>query len=266
MAILFFEADTTGLIIQWNYDLISNTLNFKSSNQITDQVSDTILVKIGSQKSELFIASANGMVYQMSTVTDTFNDIIQLDQAIKNLLHFGKRNRLVLITESLILYQYSISTMNEVSEISKIKLSTSSRSTQSESLSVLMIDDQVGLIAICMSGERVVRLWQLDSGHNAAVIVAESVDSHWAGVTALDFIDGLLAAGTSNNHVIIWKRQSGLEFVRMSQIQVKSSVKFLTFGRNKQIACTTNSNELYIIEEQSMSAHYNSNVLAIQVQ
>lgn len=93
------------------------------------------------------------------------------------------------------MHQYAANS-EDFTETNKVKLSGTNRILGSESVSLKLIDEQEGLIGICVTGERVVRLWQLENGQNAAVIVAESVDSHWAGVTTLDYCNGVLAAGT----------------------------------------------------------------------
>jgi hypothetical protein len=129
----------------------------------------------------------------------------------------------------------------------------------------MMIDDSIGLIAICFGGERVVRLWQLENGHNAAVIVAESADSHWAEVTCVDYCNGVMVAGTTNNHVIVWNRISGFDFNRISQIQVKGSLKQVCVGQSRQIACITSTYDIYLISEQNTCFAYRNKVVVIQV-
>ena len=73
---------------------------------------------------------------------------------------------------------------------------------------VLKIDENFGIIGLCIIGERVVRLFQADSGQNLAVIAIESTDYQWSGVSYLMYDEELqlLLAGTSNNQFLIWKR------------------------------------------------------------
>jgi len=237
----------------------------KSNHQITDQITD--IVSVNSNKSSLvYLGSTSGVVYQMIGTTGKINDIVALESGVKRILYYSKRNRLIIITESMLLCQYSVSSSSsDVCEVAKVKLSSSGRNMSTDIINAMMIDDSVGLIAICFTGERVVRLWQLESGHNAAVIVAESADSHWAGVTSVDYCNGILVAGTSNNHVIIWKRSSGLDFNRVSQIQVKGSVKQVCVGQSRHITCITSTNDIYMINEQSVCFSYCNKTIVIQV-
>ncbi|XP_054168671.1 intraflagellar transport protein 140 homolog [Oppia nitens] len=259
-----FTVDISGKIIMWEFDEMSNLLLEKHNHQISDQISDTLSVKLN-QIQFVYFGSNSGSIYQMNESTGTISDVVALESGVKKLLYYSKRNRLIIITESMLLCQYSLSTTSsDVNEVSKVKLSTSGRNITSDIITAMMIDDSVGLIAICFSGERVVRLWQLESGNNAAVIVAESAESHWAGVTSVGYWTNLMAAGTSNNHIIIWKRSSGLEFNRVSQIQVKGSVKQLSISKNRQIACITSINDIYLITEQNMCFSYNKQIVVIQ--
>ena len=244
---------------------MANILVEKFTQQITDQISDIVSVKL-IKISFVFFGSNSGTVYQMNESTGVITDVVALESGVKRLLHYSKRNRLIIITESMLLCQYSLSTINsEVCEVSKVKLSTSGRNITTDIITAMMIDDSVGLIAICFTSERVVRLWQLESGNSAAVIVAESAESHWAGVTSVSYYGGLMAAGTSNNHVIIWKRSSGLDFSRVSQIQVKGSVKQICVGQSGHIACITSTNDIYLVNEQNMCFSYRKQMVVIQV-
>ena len=244
---------------------MANLLVEKFAYQVNDHISDTVTVKMN-KISFVYFGSVSGNVYQMNESTGTVTDIVAVESGVKRLLHYSKRNRLIIITESMLLCQYSLSTSNPVvCEVSKVKLSTSARNITSDITTAMMIDDAVGLIAICFSNERVVRLWQLESGNNAAVIVAESAESHWAGVTSISYWNGLMAAGTSNSHVIIWKRSSGLEFNRVSQIQVKGSVKQICVGQSGHIAAITTTNDIYLINEQNMCFGCRKQMVVIQV-
>ena len=257
--------DLSGRITIWEFDEMANLLVEKYGQQITDQISVTVSGKVN-KISYVFFGSNSGTVYQLNESTGTITDIVALESGIKRLILYSKRNRLILITESMLLCQYSLSTTNsEVCEVSKVKLSTSGRSITSDIITALMIDDSIGMIAICFTSERVIRLWQLESGNNAAVIVAESAESHWAGVTSVSYLNGLMAAGTSNSHVIIWKRGLGLEFNRVSQIQIKGSVKQISVGQSGHIACITSTNDIYLVNEQNMCFAYRNQIVIIQV-
>jgi WD40 repeat protein len=249
----------------WDFDEMSGRIIEKISHQNNDQISDITVVKLSSH-SIIYFGSTSGVVYQMNAMTGNASDIVALESGIKRILYYSKRNRLIIITESMLLCQYSVSTSSsDVSEVAKVKLSSSGRNASNDIIFSMMIDDSVGLIAICFGGERVVRLWQLENGHNAAVIVAESADSHWAGVTCVDYCNGVMVAGTSNSHIIVWKRSSGFDFNRISQIQVKGSVKQVCVGQSRHIGCITSTNDIYLISEQNTCFAYRNKVVAIQV-
>lgn len=93
-------------------------------------------------------------------------------------MYFSKRSRLIVITDALVLHQYAVN-VDDFTEVSKVKLSGTNRMLGSESISLKLVDENQGFIAICVAGERVIRLWHLENGQNTAVIVAESADSQW---------------------------------------------------------------------------------------
>ncbi|RWS28724.1 intraflagellar transport protein 140-like protein [Leptotrombidium deliense] len=253
-----------GCVKLFSYDSMSGSMIKSNVHQLSDKITDAIAVRPETKNSVLYFGSNTGMVYQMFSSADSASDIIQLESAIRRLLFYSRRNRLVIISENLMLCQYTISlTSNEVSEVSKVKLSSSVKNATTDAINVLMIDKDIGLIAICVTGERVVKLWQLETGHNAAVIVVESVDSHWAGVSTLDYCNDLLVAGTSNNQVIVWKRNIALEFNKISQVQLKGNVRHISVSE-KIIACCSNSNELYFIEEQNMCSAFSEQFVVLQ--
>ncbi|RWS07198.1 intraflagellar transport protein 140-like protein [Dinothrombium tinctorium] len=260
------SVNSSGVVKIFNFDSMSSSLTIHHTYQLNDQISDFVVVKQESKHSSLYFGSHTGMIYQLFASNDATHDIIQLEHGIRKLLFYARRSRLVIITENLMLCQFTVfSTNNEVSEISKVKLSSSVKLSATDVINAIMIDKDVGLIAICVSGERVIKLWQLETGHNAAVIVVESVDSHWAGVSTLDYSREVLVAGTNNNHVIVWKRDTGLEFTKVCQLTVKGNVKHICISDRNQISCCTNSNELYLIEEQTMASAFSEGFTIVQI-
>ncbi|XP_015793126.1 intraflagellar transport protein 140 homolog [Tetranychus urticae] len=258
--------NSSGLLVIWDYNSTTNMLTSTYSYQMVDRPTDLTVVTSKTRYPRVLIACSSGIIHQYTVSTGSISDVIQLDNGVRRIIYNAHKNRIILVTDNLFLCQYSVSSSSfeEFSEISKIKLSGHVKGTNSDMVAVNMVDESIGLIAICTSGERVIRLWQLETGHNAALMVVDSVDSNWAGLSCLDCSETLLVAGTTNGLIIIWKRISGLDFNKISQVSVKGNVKTLSISNTNQIACTTNSNQIYLIEEQSIITSYHSDLGLVQ--
>lgn len=152
-----FTVDAAGLVVIWTFDSVSSLLSVRATHQLTDEISDTALA-LTDDDAGLFLASISGMVYHLQSSSVAVTDVIQLEHPIRRLLYFGRRSRLIVITEALVLYQYSIAG-DEVTETVKVKLSGLSRPLGStEPVLLNMIDDHMGMISICIIGERIIRL------------------------------------------------------------------------------------------------------------
>ncbi|KAI1288172.1 Intraflagellar transport protein -like protein [Halotydeus destructor] len=163
-------------------------------------------------------------------------------------MYLERRFRLLVLTESLDLHQYAM-TEGGMTEVSKVRLSGVNRILGSEPVTLKLIDEIQGLIGMCITGERVIRVWQLETGQNATVIVAESSDNHWAGVNTVDYCRNVLVAGSSNNHVTVWKR---------------SPVRTVAINKGGQVAVVTLTNELYLLEERKMCITSGGGMAAVQ--
>lgn len=234
---------------------------------MVDRPTDLAIVSSKTRSSRILIACSSGMIHQYLVSSGTISDVVQLENGIQRIIYYSRKNRIILVTDNLFLCQYSISSTShdEFIEISKVKLSGHIKGTNSDMVAIAMVDESIGLIAICTSGERVIRLWQLETGHNAALMVIDSADSNWAGLSCLDCSQSLLVSGTTNGLVIIWKRASGLDFNKVGQVSVKGSVKTLSISKSNQLCCSTNNNQIYLIEEQSIITCYNSDLGLVQV-
>ena len=181
----FISLDTFNVVIVWTVDTESESLTSGAIYLIQEEVSDFVIGRLASPGSDflVFLGSTSGIIYQIMSGSPVVSEIIQNENPVSKLLYYEQKSRLVAITDNIMLYQYSVVPGEEVTEISKIKLSGPNRSVGSESISLQMIDQNLGLITISLAGERVIRLWQLDTGQSTAIIIADASESSWAGIT-----------------------------------------------------------------------------------
>lgn len=198
------------------------------SEKLSESITDAV-VSHAVRESLVYVGCRSGIVFQFSGGRRQLSEIIQLEHGVRKLLTYARKLRLIIITDQFQLCQFSVAN-DEVAEISKIKLAALSKPTQlnkqqpsnrsssaavvstirtGNELSALLIDEMSGVLAVCVFGERLIRLFQVDTGQNLAVLVIDSSDYHWTGVSAMVFghESQLLVAGTSNNHIIIWQRE-----------------------------------------------------------
>lgn len=272
----------------------------RHKEKLNESVADAV-VWHATRESFVYIGYRSGVVCRWGSIQRQPLEVIQLENGIRKLLLSRCQLRLVVITDQLQLCQFSLAG-DEVAEISKIKLPALGRiggstnpsrspasdrlqpSRTSRDLSAMLIDEPNGILALCVFGERLVRLFQLDSGQNLAVLVVESVDFHWAGVSALAFCveQQLLVAGTSNNHVVIWQREyetpsstttknrdsidpDQVQFVKIGELKIKGAVHSLTISAQSKIAFTSSQHELSFVEKQILRSVFKQTLIAIQV-
>jgi WD40 repeat protein len=298
------------------YRIASNQLVLRHKDKLGESVADAVAWHTA-RESFVYIGYRSGVVCRWSATQRQLVEVIQLENGIRKLLPSRRQLRLVVITDQLQLCQFSLAG-EEVAEISKIKLpalgritnvqnrsslSDRNQSVNSRNLSAILVDEPNGILALCVFGERLVRLFQLDSGQNLAVLVVESADFHWAGVSALSFCveSDLLVAGTSNNHVVIWQREydssskdrhrndlngkrqtltlkrllfnstscfvdeQQIAFVKVGELKIKGAVNSLAINAQSKIAFTSNQQEISFVEKQVLKSAYTDTLIAIQV-
>lgn len=212
----------------FDYRITVNQMQKRFSEKLNEFITDAV-VSHAVRESLVYVGCRSGIVFQFSGGRRQLSEIIQLEHGVRKLLLYARKLRLIIITDEFQLCQFSVAN-DEVAEISKIKLASLSKPIQintkqpssrfpsagvtstirtGNELAALLIDEVSGVLAVCVFGERLIRLFQVDTGQNLAVLVIDSSDYHWAGVSALLFGNEshLLVAGTSNNRVIIWQRE-----------------------------------------------------------
>lgn len=258
--------DSTCLVTIWKFDESNVQLTTTASYQINDDSNDVMVTK-SMNDPWIFIGSSSGIVYHVSVNRAKITEIIQCEFAVRKLLYHDKKSRLIILTNNLMLYQYAVLAWDDVTETSKIKLSGVSRSIGSENVFMEFIDYDLGVVAICITGERVVRLWQLETSQNATIYLNDptALDNNWSGVTALSYCNNIMAAGTSNSNLMIFKKVSGLEFNKIAQVKIAASIKHICVNESGQVAVSSYDDGLFIVEEQTMCVEFKSGVGISQV-
>ncbi|XP_023244589.1 intraflagellar transport protein 140 homolog [Centruroides sculpturatus] len=217
---------------------------------------------------ELFLGCSSGAVFYVDG-NGNCADVLAAESGIRKLLHYSERNRLIVVTESLNLVQYQIGEEGNLTELTRVKLSGKSA--------------DVGVIWTCPSilavnsGERVMRLWNLENGSNFVLSLDDSnlgESSEALTCMAYDDVRSVLSAGTSHGHVLIWKYKPDNTtngFERQEEnwklqpfISVQGAVRMLNWGTSKRILGVLTATDVYVLVEEKMSYSFRDNVVAVQ--
>lgn len=270
--LLCFTVTSSNLILAWSLNNIANPMILIKSHQMSGKIVNLIRAQTESNKWQAYFGLASRSIYQINFEPWAVCELISTDFSIRKLLFYSSKRRLIALTDNLLVYQYLLSpssssasaslTSYQVSEFSKTKLSFPLNSSLIDMLELQLIDNELGLIAIYSKGCREIRLWQLETGAIESVIATESEATQ---ITSLDYWNGLLAVGTGNNLVSIYKLTHDLKFHKPHCIVVKGSVVYLFVSKTGQIICLTSTNLIYLIDQESMSSDFNGSLAAVQV-
>ena len=316
-----YYVTNNGQIKFFDFNLTENQLRLTNALQVKDELTGCIEVYF-EQHSNIYLSSKNGLIYLVNELTKKVNKIIQLKASILSIMYFKRKSRFVLISDDFVLHQYHVLNQNDQSnyvELSNVKLEVFNKSFnhieklvdkrkgkkgklaasfKQDDLFILKIDENFGIIGVCIAGERVIRLFQIDSGHNLAVIAIESTDYQWSGVSCLlyDERSQLLLAGTSNNQFLIWKRNvyaahepaakpghhpiddervlatnqteqysKQFEFVKLAQFLFDGTINSVGVNKNEKIAIISNSLNICVIEKQILNFNFLNGLAIIQL-
>ena len=305
-----YYATSYGQVKFFDFNLTENQLKLAVILQIKDELTSGTEV-YSDQHSYIYLASKSGLVYSLNELNKEVSKIIQLNSPILRMVYFKRKSKFILISEDFSLHQYNILNQNnaqQLVELSTARLEVFNRSFnqiekladkrkakkskskgtvsfKAEDVFFLKIDEHFGIIGICIVGERVIRLFQVDSGQNLAVIAIESTDYQWSGVCNLIYSESLqlLLAGTSNNQFLIWKRNvhsldlpSGppkdgdqygkqFEFNKMTQFSFDGPINGIDVSKNEKIAVISSSSSICMIEKQVLNFVFLNGLAVIQV-
>ena len=129
-------------------------------------------------------------------------EVLQADGAIRTLLYHDLTDVLVVVTESLVVGQFTAEHDGSLVEISKVKMST-----RSSDCSISWAGK--GILAIT-TGELSVRLWNLDNGDNFVLTGNTGSGGHSESISSLSWCGAksTLAAGTNLGNIVLWKHEN----------------------------------------------------------
>uniref|UniRef100_A0AAQ4QPL0 Intraflagellar transport 140 homolog (Chlamydomonas) n=1 Tax=Gasterosteus aculeatus aculeatus TaxID=481459 RepID=A0AAQ4QPL0_GASAC len=230
-------------------------------------------LKMGPQDGLAFYVSCtDGKVHSVDEHCKT-STLLSVEGAIKKLLYLDKREVLAVITDTLMLSQYTLGPEGGAQEFMKVKLS----SKTGKNVDLFWTD--TGLL-ITATGEQVVRLWDLDGDDNYVLSLNENLGfekGEMINCVAYCAAKGsglILAAGTSHGRIAMWKMvvqpsasrsDAKAQWQLQTPTEVDGNVIQLQWGSSLNLLAANNSNTVRILCEHVMSAHFSQQVAALQL-
>ncbi|KAK9530529.1 hypothetical protein VZT92_012025 [Zoarces viviparus] len=227
-------------------------------------------LKMGPQEGLAFyVSTADGKVHSVDELCKT-STLLSVEGAVKKLLYLEKREVLAVITETLMLSQYTLGPEGGAQEFMKVKLS----SKTGQNVDIFWTAN--GLL-ITATGEQVVRLWDLDGDDNYVLSLNETLGferGEMINCVAYCEAKEILAAGTSQGRIAMWKMvvQPGgvrgdtkAQWKLQTPTEIEGNVIQLQWGTSLNLLAANNSNTVRILCEHVMSAHFGQQVAAVQL-
>uniref|UniRef100_A0A8C1Q5T2 Intraflagellar transport protein 140 homolog n=1 Tax=Cyprinus carpio TaxID=7962 RepID=A0A8C1Q5T2_CYPCA len=223
---------------------------------------------LGSQEGLTFyISTADGSVYSVDEQARSV-PLVSVESAIQTMWYSKRRDVLAVVTDSLLLSQFSLGPEGIAQEISKVKLS--GRGVQHADI----VWTENGLL-ITASGEQHIRLWDVELDDHYALSLDESLGFEKGELlNCVSFCTSkLLAAGTSRGRVALWhmvtvsdqKGDTKIHWKLQTPAEVEGNISQLQWGSSSHLLAVCSSSCVVILSEHVMCSHYSQQMAAVQL-
>uniref|UniRef100_A0A8C1ZW73 Intraflagellar transport protein 140 homolog n=1 Tax=Cyprinus carpio TaxID=7962 RepID=A0A8C1ZW73_CYPCA len=224
---------------------------------------------LGSQEGLTFyISTADGSVYSVDEQARSV-PFVSVESAIQTMWYSKRRDVLAVVTDSLLLSQFSLGPEGIAQEISKVKLS--GRGVQHADI----VWTENGLL-ITASGEQHIRLWDVELDDHYALSLDESLGFEKGELlNCVSFCTSkqVLAAGTSRGRVALWhmvtvsdqKGDTKIHWKLQTPAEVEGNISQLQWGSSSHLLAVCSSSCVVILSEHVMCSHYSQQMAAVQL-
>ncbi|KAM9426484.1 intraflagellar transport protein 140 homolog [Pholidichthys leucotaenia] len=220
---------------------------------------------------EFFVSTTGGKVYGVDERCNTTTvPLIIVEGSIKKLVYLHKREALAVITDTLMLSQYSLGPEGGAQEFMKVKLS--SKSGQN-----VDIDWTENNLLITATGEQIIRLWDMERDDNYVLSLDEALGFEKAElINCVSYCSRkeILAAGTTHGRIAMWRmmmqpangrNDTKAQWRLQTPTEIGGNITQLQWGSNLNLLAANNSNTVIILCEHVMSADCSQQVAAVQL-
>uniref|UniRef100_A0A672MYR0 Intraflagellar transport 140 n=1 Tax=Sinocyclocheilus grahami TaxID=75366 RepID=A0A672MYR0_SINGR len=226
---------------------------------------------LGSQEGLTFyISTADGSVYNVDEQARSV-PLVSVESKIQTMWYSKRRDVLAVVTDSLLLSQFSLGPEGIAQEISKVKLS--GRGVQHADI----VWTENGLL-ITASGEQHIRLWDVELDDHYALSLDESLGFEKGELlNCVSFCTSkrkILAAGTSRGRVALWhmvtvsdqKGDTKIHWKLQTPAEVEGNISQLQWGSSSHLlAVCSSSSCVVILSEHVLCSHYSQQMAAVQL-
>ncbi|KAM9716097.1 intraflagellar transport protein 140 homolog isoform 2-T2 [Menidia menidia] len=227
-------------------------------------------LKMGPQEGLAFyVSTADGKVHSVDEHCKT-NTILSVESSIRKLFYLEKRETLAVITDTLMLSQYTLGPEGGAHEYMKVKLS----SQYGQSVDIVWT---VNSLLITATGEQVIRLWDLERDDNYILSLDERLGFEKGEmINCVSYCPAkeILAAGTSSGRIAMWKMvvqpnsnraDTKALWKLQTPTEIEGNITQLQWGSSQNLLAANNSKTALILCEHVMSAHFSQQVAAVQL-
>ncbi|XP_047465018.1 intraflagellar transport protein 140 homolog [Mugil cephalus] len=227
-------------------------------------------LKMGPQEGLAFyVSTADGKVHSVDEHCKT-SPLLSVEGSIKKLFYIEKRETLAVITETLMLSQYTLGPEGGAQVFMEVKLSSRS----GDNVDIVWTENS---LLITATGEPIIRLWDLERDDNYVLSLDETLGFERKEViNCVSYCAGkeILAAGTSCGRIAMWRMvvlpgsnrgDARTQWKLQTPTEIEGNFTQLQWGSSLNLLAANNSQTVLILWEHVMSAHFSQQVAAVQL-
>ncbi|CAD8148851.1 unnamed protein product [Paramecium pentaurelia] len=266
------SADINGLVVVWRG--ITPMCTYQKEGIQTICIFAELNNIIKAQNLFLF-GGKSGLVY-LADDSKYCQEIIKVVGSIKCMMIYEKYNSAIIISNTLLLVQFKISTSEKIQPDKKVKLSIAG---DSESLQSIWIGQC--LIAIS-SNENMIRMFQLEADENYVITLHEYQELYPKDKILNDKITCIqyskksknLIAGTKDGKLLFWKNFASTDESPVESEQWKTfkiinhnkPINEIVIGKNSGLIAARSSDSVRIVQETLVHGKIQDTVRILQVE
>ncbi|XP_049336025.1 intraflagellar transport protein 140 homolog isoform X1 [Astyanax mexicanus] len=223
----------------------------------------------GSQEGlTIYASTADGCVYSVDDRGRSVS-LLTVEGRVQKMFYSERRAMLAVVTDSLLLSQFSLGPEGGAQELSKVKLSGRGGHTAD------IVWMESGLL-ITASGEQHIRLWDLERDDNYILSLDENLGfekGELLNCVSYCAAKDVLAAGTNRGRVALWqmvtvtnqKADTKTQWKLQTPTELEGNITQLQWGSSLQLLAVCSSSSVLILSEHVMCSHYSQQVAAVQL-
>ncbi|XP_035386707.1 intraflagellar transport protein 140 homolog isoform X1 [Electrophorus electricus] len=216
----------------------------------------------------IYASTADGCVYSLDDQGRSVC-LLTVEGRVQNLFYSEHRAILAVVTDSLLLSQFSLGPEGGAQELSKVKLS----GRGGPSADIVWTE---GGLLVTASGEQHIRLWDLERDDNYVLSLDENLGfekGELLNCVSYCTSKDVLAAGTNRGRVALWhmmtftnqKGDSQINWKLQTPTELEGNITQLQWGSSLHLLAVCCSGSVLILSEHVMCSHYSQQVAAVQV-